>query len=102
LFKRNENTPDLLKDSHLPFGGKLKPENRWIQLAKLIIPWDQAEAKYVNAFESINIGLYDTPGINSELKIIANILRLTQAHKCVKLICKDSKSNHVQYIKRIC
>jgi len=39
-------TPDLLENSYLPFGGKLNPNNRWVQLAKLL-PWDKAEENYV-------------------------------------------------------
>jgi len=31
---------------YLPFSGHLDPENRWIQLARLV-PWDLAEEIYV-------------------------------------------------------
>ncbi|AIQ14548.1 IS5 family transposase [Paenibacillus durus] len=49
MFERIESTDDLLKDFYLPFGGKLNPNNRWVKLAKLV-PWEQAEEKYVKVF----------------------------------------------------
>jgi len=46
VFHRNEMTPDLLENFYLPFGEKLNPNNRWVQLAKLL-PWDKAKENYV-------------------------------------------------------
>ena len=36
---------------HLPFGGKLDPENRWVKLAA-VIPWHVAETMYAKNFLS--------------------------------------------------
>ncbi|ANT64287.1 IS5-like element ISCph12 family transposase [Prosthecochloris sp. CIB 2401] len=36
---------------HLPFGGKLDPENRWVRLAD-VIPWHVAETMYAKNFMS--------------------------------------------------
>jgi transposase, IS5 family len=36
---------------HLPFGGKLDPENRWVKLAD-VIPWHVAETMYAKNFMS--------------------------------------------------
>lgn len=36
---------------HLPFGGKLDPNNRWVKLADAI-PWHVAEERYVKKFPS--------------------------------------------------
>nr|WP_281278008.1 transposase [Paenibacillus rhizophilus] len=55
MFHRIENTPDLLKNFYLPFGGKLNPNNRWVQLAKLI-PWNKAEEKYIQTLGSPIVG----------------------------------------------
>ncbi|WP_159888765.1 IS5 family transposase, partial [Paenibacillus puerhi] len=51
MFATNRDMDDLLKQFYLPFGGKLNPNNRWVQLAA-IIPWDQVEEKYVQSFHS--------------------------------------------------
>jgi hypothetical protein len=37
------------EDFYLPFGGKLNPNNRWVQLAQLI-PWSELEAEYATQF----------------------------------------------------
>lgn len=55
MFVQNRDMADLLKDFYLPFGGKLNPTNRWVQLAALI-PWDRAEEHYVKSLQSQHIG----------------------------------------------
>lgn len=55
MFQRTENTPNLLENFYLPFDGKLNPNNRWVQLATLV-PWEQAEEKYVQALGSPVVG----------------------------------------------
>lgn len=37
------------EDFYLPFGGRLKAENRWVKLAALI-PWEECEAAYAEQF----------------------------------------------------
>lgn len=55
MFQRTENTPNLLENFYLPFGGKLNPTNRWVQLATLV-PWDKAEERYVQKLGSPAVG----------------------------------------------
>mgnify|MGYP001167463186 CR=1 FL=1 len=55
MFVPNRDMADLLENFYLPFGGKLNPGNRWVQLAALI-PWDKVEEKYFQSFSSIGIG----------------------------------------------
>ncbi len=40
-----------LEDFILPFGGRLRVDNRWVKLAK-IIPWDTIEDRYADLFPS--------------------------------------------------
>jgi hypothetical protein len=42
---RDKNKQPEFEDFILPFGGKLRSDNRWVMLAK-IIPWDVAEELY--------------------------------------------------------
>ena len=44
-----------LENFYLPFGGKLRQDNRWVQLAG-IIPWDFIETKYASKFASSGRG----------------------------------------------
>lgn len=42
MYRRHNNGQISIKEFHLPFGGTLDPENRWVQLEGLI-PWDELE-----------------------------------------------------------
>ncbi len=47
---RKKNREQLeFKDFYLPFGGKLRSDNRWIRLAEHI-PWDELEDRYAALF----------------------------------------------------
>lgn len=48
MYKEKDETPDFEK-FYLPFGGHLKGDNRWVQLAA-IIPWEEIEEKYRKCF----------------------------------------------------
>ena len=54
MYRKTENQLTL-ENFHLPFGGELDPDNRWIKLSK-IIPWDQFETKYAAKFTKNNMG----------------------------------------------
>jgi hypothetical protein len=45
MYRRCNNGQISIEEFHLPFGGTLDPENRWVQLEDLI-PWDELEATY--------------------------------------------------------
>lgn len=49
MYRSPKKQLSLLDDFYLPFGGKLRADNRWVQLAK-IIPWDIIEQKYATLF----------------------------------------------------
>ncbi len=40
---------------HLPFGGKLRSDNRWVRLAKLI-PWTEFEISYAKTLKKSGVG----------------------------------------------
>ena len=52
-----KNTEKQLKfeDFYLPFGGKLRSDNRWVKLAKLI-PWHEFEALYARTLAGTGMG----------------------------------------------
>jgi len=54
---RRKNTKQLFleEDFFLPFGGKLRSDNRWVILAKMI-PWDLAESFYSKHFSQSGRG----------------------------------------------
>jgi IS5 family transposase len=52
---RRTNPNQMLFDFHLPFGGKLRSDNRWVILSQQI-PWDQIETEYAGLFEGSDVG----------------------------------------------
>lgn len=49
MYRRSTPGQLSFENFHLPFGGKLSGENRWIKLADLI-PWESFESEYAEKF----------------------------------------------------
>lgn len=49
MYPFPEKQLPLFVDFYLPFGGRLRADNRWVKLAN-IIPWDEIEEKYASLF----------------------------------------------------
>ena len=80
--------PDLqltIEEFVLPFGGKLNPKNRWIQLAQLI-PWEEIEKKYSQLFLS-------------ETGTVAKPLRMALGALIIKEKCGFSDRETVEQIR---
>ncbi len=54
MYKNNEKQLKF-EDFYLPFGGKLRSDNRWVKLAKLI-PWHDFEELYARTLAGAGIG----------------------------------------------
>ena len=54
MYKNKHKQSDF-EDFILPFGGKLRSDNRWVILSK-IIPWDSVEQLYKNHFAESGMG----------------------------------------------
>ena len=54
MYKNNEKQLEF-EDFHLPFGGNLRSDNRWVKLAKLI-PWHAFEGLYVRTLAGTGMG----------------------------------------------
>jgi IS5 family transposase len=57
---RKTQSKQMLFDFHLPFGGQLRRDNRWVVLANLI-PWDQVEQNYAMLFKDSDTGCPGKP-----------------------------------------
>lgn len=49
MYRKKDKEQLEFENFHLPFGGKLRSDNRWVRLTKLI-PWDELEGKYASLF----------------------------------------------------
>jgi len=56
---REQSSKQTVLDFYLPFGGKLRSDNRWVKLAELI-PWDELGAVYNRQLNS-RMGAPSTP-----------------------------------------
>jgi len=54
-MQRNDPKQTEFIDFHMPFGGRLSPDNRWVKLAKMI-PWNEVEELYRKSFEDTKMG----------------------------------------------
>ena len=54
MYRERLSQPEF-EDFYLPFGGRLRSDNRWVRLAKLI-PWDEIEKQYVKHFSLEGMG----------------------------------------------
>ncbi|HKM82892.1 MAG TPA: IS5 family transposase [Candidatus Acidoferrum sp.] len=49
MYRKKDRNQLEFEDFSLPFGGKLRSDNRWMKLVK-IIPWDELEDQYATLF----------------------------------------------------
>jgi len=54
IYRKQRKQPEF-EDFYLPFGGKLRSDNRWVKLAKLI-PWGEIEEQYAENFTDTGMG----------------------------------------------
>ena len=54
IYRKKIQQPEF-EDFYLPFGGRLRSDNRWVRLAKLI-PWDEIEKEYAKKFADSGMG----------------------------------------------
>ncbi len=67
---RKKNTKQLsFEDFYLPFGGKLRSDNRWVKLAK-IVPWELAESFYAKQFSRTG-----APALSARIALGALIIK---------------------------
>lgn len=49
MYRKQHNGQPSIEEFHLPFGGTLDPENRWVLLSALM-PWEELEETYSPQF----------------------------------------------------
>ena len=51
MYRKTPDNQLAFEDFYLPFGGKLRSNNRWVLLAKMV-PWDTVESLYAEQFSA--------------------------------------------------
>ncbi len=81
------------KDFYLPFGGKLKSDNRWVRLSKLI-PWDDVETLYSRNFSSNGMG---APAKSARMALGASIIKERMGSSDEETIEQIAENPYMQY-----
>nr|MBA3613231.1 IS5/IS1182 family transposase [Nitrospirales bacterium] len=71
MYRKPQVNQLAFEDFVLPFGGKLRRDNRWVMLAKQI-PWAVVDTAYAQQFSQEDLG---SPAKSSRLALGALILQ---------------------------
>jgi len=55
MYRTTPNEQLAFEDFYLPFGGKLRGDNRWVRLTQMI-PWELVDSFYAENFASVDQG----------------------------------------------
>jgi IS5 family transposase len=78
---------------YLPFGGKLRKDNRWVQLAQAI-PWELLETKYARKFASNGMG---APAKPVRMALGALIIKEKCGYSDEELVEQIRENHYLQY-----
>lgn len=97
--KTDKDQPNFVEFEkfHLPFGGKLSPNNRWVIKAKCI-PWNDIEESYSKNF-SDKMG---APGISARIAIGALIIKETCRYTDEETVEQIRENPYLQYFLGFC
>ena len=70
MYRHNVLQPEF-ENFYLPFGGKLRSDNRWVRMAKMI-PWDEIESEYAATFARNGMG---APALSARIAFGALIIK---------------------------
>ena len=90
---RRSNTNQMIFDFHIPFGGKLRSDNRWVILSQQI-PWDQIDSDYATLFKGSDIGC---PAKSSRVALGALIIKERLATTDRETVEQISENPYLQY-----
>jgi len=93
MYRKSNPNQLTFEDFHLPFGGKLRSDNRWVILSKQI-PWDEVETFYIVHFSKDDMG---SPAKSSRLAFGALILKERMGMTDRELTEQVSENPYLQY-----
>ena len=93
MYRKPHVNQLAFEDFVLPFGGKLRSDNRWVILAKQI-PWAAVEAAYAQQFSQEDLG---SPAKSSRLALGALILKERLGVTDRELVEQIAENPYLQY-----
>ena len=93
MYRKPDVNQLAFEDFVLPFGGKLRSDNRWVLLAKQI-PWAEVETEYAQQFSKEDMG---SPAKSSRLALGALILQERLGVTDRELVEQLAENPYLQY-----
>ena len=93
MYRKPHVNQLAFEDFVLPFGGKLRSDNRWVILAKQI-PWAEVETAYAQQFSNEDMG---SPAKSSRLALGALILKERLGVTDRELVAQIAENPYLQY-----
>ena len=93
MYRRRDPNQLCFENFHLPFGGKLRSDNRWVILSKQI-PWTEVESEYIVHFSKENMG---SPAKSSRMAFGALILKERLGVTDRELVEQITENHFLQY-----
>lgn len=92
MYRKKLNQPEF-EDFYLPFGGRLRSDNRWVVLSKLI-PWDEFEDAYSANFSESGMG---APGKPVRVALGALLIKEKLGTSDVETVDQIAENPYLQY-----
>ena len=92
MYCRQDRKQAEFEDFYLPFGGRLRSDNRWVRLAKLI-PWDEIEQRYAKQFDDA-IG---APALSARIAVGSLIIKERQKLTNEETVEQIRENPYLQY-----
>jgi hypothetical protein len=62
MYRKHHNGQLSIVEFHVPFGGTLDPNNRWVVFSSLM-PWEELEETYAPQFSPTDVTPFIGPGL---------------------------------------
>ena len=92
MYRHNEEQLEF-EDFHLPFGGRLRSDNRWVRLAKLI-PWTEVEKVYASSLAGTGQG---APAMSVRVALGALIIKERLGASDEETVEQIRENHYLQY-----
>ena len=97
MYKKSTHTQTQLPNFYLPFGGKIRLDNRWVILAHKI-PWDSIEKIYAENFHLKN----GNAALNSRVAFGALIIKEKLGTSDRETVEQIAENHYLQYFLGFC
>lgn len=100
MYRKRDREQLTLDDYVLPFGGKLKADNRWVKLAEMM-PWDMIEDIYAESMSKDN----GAPAISSRIAFGSNFIKENENlsdERTVEYIAENPYAQYFLGLREFC